>query len=188
VSFGLRVSTITGGQVVLVAEGVSVSFEEFVAARGPALWRSAWLLTGDDGLAEDLLQTALAKSWPAYERVSRNGGSFEAYVRRALVTTYASWWRRKWRGETPVSDPPDVPAGDGIGDIELRRDVVSALGRLPKRQRAVIVLRYFDDLTEAETARQMGCSVGAVKAHHSRAIRALRGSPLLRATQSEDMR
>lgn len=173
-----------------LAKGVSVSesFEQFVAARGPALWRSAWLLTGDGGLAEDLLQTALAKSWPAYDRVSSDAGSFEAYVRRALVTTYATWWRRRWRGETPVAELPLFLAPDEMEGLAQRRDVMAALARLSPRQRAVVVLRYFDDLTEAETARQLGCSLGAVKAHHSRAVRALRGSPLLAATESEGAR
>lgn len=163
------------------------SFEEFVAARGATLWRSAWLLTGDGDLAEDLVQTALAKSWPAYGRVS-DAGSFEAYVRRVLVTTYATWRRRRWWGETPVAEPPEGSTTDDAGELTQRRDVLTALASLSARQRAVIVLRYFDDLTEAETARQLGCSIGAVKAHHSRAIRAMRGSPLLAATEPEDVR
>lgn len=164
------------------------SFEQFVTARDAALWRSAWMLTGDDRLAEDLLQTALAKSWPAYDRVRRHGGSFEAYVRRALVTTYATWWRRKWRGETPMAEPPSAVAADETETLAQRRDVMAALATLSPRQRAVVVLRYFDDLTEAETAQHLGCSIGTVKAHHARAIRSLRGSPLLAATEPEDAR
>ena len=81
-------------------------FGSFVAARGNALWRSAWLLTGDHQLAEDLVQTALAKSWRAWSRVGPD--SFEAYVRRVLFTTYISWWRRKWRGERPTADLPET--------------------------------------------------------------------------------
>lgn len=164
------------------------SFEQFVAARGAALWRSAWLLTGDSRLAEDLLQTALGKAWSAYDRVSHDGGSFEAYVRRTLVTTHATWWRRRWQGETPVAEPPQAEEPDRTEALAQRHDVLAALTTLSARQRAVVVLRYYDDLTEAETARHLGCSIGAVKSHHSRAIRALRGSALLAATESEDAR
>ena len=82
-------------------------FASFVAARGDALWRSSWLLTGDHQLAEDLVQTALAKSWRAWSRVGPD--SFESYVRRVLFTTYISWWRRKWRGERPTADLPEAP-------------------------------------------------------------------------------
>lgn len=92
---------------VAVAEQVG-SFDDFVAARGDALWRSAWLLTGDAQLAEDLVQTALAKSYGRWDRIGDAGG-FEAYVRRALFTTYVSWWRRRWNGERPVADLPETP-------------------------------------------------------------------------------
>ena len=162
-------------------------FEAFVAARGSALWRSAWLLTGDAGRAEDLVQTALAKAWPHHRRVSAGDGSFEAYVRRILVTTYASWWRRRWRGEEPSASLPDRPAAAN-DDLAARRDVLAALARLPARQRAVVVLRYYEDRTEVETARLLGCSVGTVKQHHARAVRALRGSPLLAPDRLEEPR
>lgn len=150
------------------------SFSDFVTSRGSALWRSAWLLTGDTALAEDLLQTALARSWPHFDRVD----SFEAYVRRTLYTTYASWWRRRWRHEIPMATPPDDVASNGH-DAALSEDVRRALATLSPRQRAVIVLRYFEDRTEPETARTLGCSVGSVKAHHSRALARLRDSTLL---------
>ena len=87
----------------LVDETVA-SFDDFVLARGDALWRGAWLLTGDAQMAEDLVQTALAKAWPKWDRVGPDG--FEPYVRRILFTTYASWWRRKWTGERPTGDLP----------------------------------------------------------------------------------
>lgn len=100
---------------------VDETFEAFVAARGQALWRTAWLLTGDHALAQDLVQTALAKAWPRFDRVVRSGGSFEAYVRRILVTTYATWWRRKWRGEQPTPELPDVAhAGDDEETASVR--------------------------------------------------------------------
>jgi RNA polymerase sigma-70 factor (sigma-E family) len=159
-----------------VRDEVGDAFSDFVDARSPALWRAAWLLTGDAALAEDLLQTALAKTWPHFERISSTG-SFEAYVRRALFNTYASWWQRKWRGETPTETLPE--ASGRVTDPELTLDVRRALAQLSRQQRAVVVLRYFEDLTEAETAVELGCSVGSVKTHHSRALARLRASGLL---------
>ena len=82
------------------------TFEEFVATRGRDLWRSAWLLTGDAHKAEDLVQTALMKCWRRWSSIA-NDGAVEAYVRRAMVTTYTDWWRRKWRSELPTADLPD---------------------------------------------------------------------------------
>lgn len=160
---------------------MTASFESFVVARGQALWRTAWLLTGDPVLAQDLVQTSLAKAWRHYARVDDGGGGFEAYVRRILVTTYATWWRRRWHGERPVGELPEVAIGDGALGAAVRHDVLAALATLPPRQRAVVVLRYFEDLTEVQTAQRMGCSLGSVKTHHARALRTLRGSPLLSA-------
>lgn len=162
---------------VVVTAARASSFDEFVATRGDALWRSAWLLTGDSHRAEDLVQTALGKCWPAWERVNANG-SFEAYVRRAMFTTYASWWRRAWRRELPTADLPEASAD--ATQPELRSDLVRALAALPPRQRAVVVLRYFEDLSERETATALGCSVGTVKSHTARAMAALRASSILR--------
>ncbi len=157
-------------------------FDGFVAARGDALWRSAWLLTGDRQLAEDLVQTALAKSWRAWDRVGPDG--FEAYVRRVMYTTYISWWRRKWRGERPTEHLPERPAA--VADSDARNDLVAALGGLPRGQRAVVVLRYFEDLTEQQTAAALGIGVGTVKSQCSRALTALRSSPHLRREESTD--
>jgi RNA polymerase sigma-70 factor (sigma-E family) len=151
-----------------------VDFSEYVAARGRVLWRAAWLLTGDSHLAEDLVQTALTKAWPHFERVS-TGGSFDAYVRRAMVTTYLSWRGRRWVGEVPSDPVPDGSSGDTVVDVDLLR----AMASLSRQQRAVVVLRYFADLTEADTAAALGCSIATVKTHHSRAITALRLSGLL---------
>lgn len=151
-------------------------FDEFVAARSGALWRSAWLLTGDTGKAEDLLQTALGKAWPHFDRVNGDG-SFEAYVRRVMFTTYAAWWRRRWNAEVPAVALPEQ-AGAAV-DVDLRRDLVAALAALPRGQRAVVVLRYVEDLTEAQTADVLGISVGTVKSQAARAIAALRSSPAL---------
>jgi len=157
-------------------------FGAFVAARGDALWRSAWLLTGDHQLAEDLVQTALAKSWRAWDRVGVD--SFEAYVRRVLFTTYISWWRRKWRGERPTADLPERVT-PGV-DTDARNDLVAALAALPRGQKAVVVLRYFEDLTEQQTADLLGISLGTVKSQCSRGLTALRSSPHLRREDNAD--
>jgi RNA polymerase sigma-70 factor (sigma-E family) len=158
-------------------------FTAYVAARGRALWRAAWLLTGDAALAEDLVQTALAKAWPHFERVNTNG-SFEAYVRRTMVTTYSSWRGRRWHGELPTADLPERATREANADPDL----VRALAQLSPRQRAVVVLRYFEDLTEAETAEALGCSVGSVKTHHGRALVHLRASGLLNELDVEERR
>jgi RNA polymerase sigma-70 factor (sigma-E family) len=154
-------------------------FEEFVAARSAALWRSAYLLTGDPQRAEDLLQTALVKAWRRWGSINRRE-AVESYVRAAIATTYTDWWRRRWNGEVATGDLPDTaPPGAGeAAAVEVRRDVLAALDLLPRGQRAVVVLRYFDDLTEQQAADALGISVGTVKSQTSRALAALRTSPL----------
>ena len=147
------------------------AFAEFVRDRSPELLRSAWLLTGDWHAAHDLVQTALEKSWPRWGRRIEHP---EAYVRRVLLTTYLSWRRRRWWGELPSASVPE----SGVADQpELRLALLQVLGRLTPRQRVVIVLRYFDDLSEAETAGLLGCSVGTVKSHASRGLQELRAMP-----------
>ena len=155
------------------AMSTSTSFEEFVAARSAALLRTAYLLTRDHGLAEDLLQTALTKAYLAWSRIET---SPEAYVRRIMVTTFSSWWRRKWRGETPTDDLPEHAVVEGR---DHPGDLWDAIGRLPHRMRAVLVLRYFEDLTEAQTAELLGVSVGTVKSQTSKALAKLRIDPAL---------
>jgi RNA polymerase sigma-70 factor (sigma-E family) len=148
-------------------------FEGFVAARGQRLLRVAWLLTGDAHLAEDLLQTVLARTWPKWDRIAAENP--EAYVRKALVHTHASWWRRRWRGEVPHGELPERAApGDPYDGVELEQALAAAVRTLPVRQRAVVVLRYFEDLTVTETAQVMGCSEGTVKSQASKALRTLR--------------
>ncbi len=156
-----------------------VTFDEFVAARSRALLRTAYLLTHDHALAEDLLQTALAKAWFAWRRID---GNPDPYVRRILVNTYASWWRRKWNGEHPTDELPDRPS-DETGTEPT--DLWQAMERLPRRQRAVVVLRYFEDLTEAQTADLLGCSVGTVKSQCSKALAKLRIDPALTEAEGE---
>jgi RNA polymerase sigma-70 factor (sigma-E family) len=149
-------------------------FARFVDLRQRRLLRSAWLLTGDWALAEDLVQTALARTWLRWERINRRDDP-EIYVRRVLVSTWINWSRRKWRGERTVVELPD---GQAPGDLEAeavaRIAVRSALGTLTSRQRAVLVLRVFDDLTEVQTAQVLGCAVGTVKSTMSQALTRLR--------------
>ncbi|MEV4412035.1 SigE family RNA polymerase sigma factor [Catellatospora sp. NPDC049609] len=153
-------------------------FAQFVAARSDALLRSAWLLTGDAGRAEDLLQTVLADLWRRWDTIT-TGGHPEAYARKALFTTYVSWWRRRWRMEIP-SEPPDRTGnGDTAGEYADRDAVRRALARLSRQQRAIVVLRYVEDLTVQRTAEVLGCSENTVKVQAFRALRALRADPNL---------
>ena len=158
-------------------DGPAPTFEEFVASRARDLWRTAWLLTGDSHKAEDLVQTTLAKCWSRWSSIGRKG-SPEAYVRRVMVNTYTDWWRRKWNGERPTEALPEraVPLD---WSVDERHDALAALAGLPRGQRAVLVLRFYEDLTEAQTAEVLGISVGTVKSQTSRALSALRSSPIL---------
>ncbi|MFI8088532.1 SigE family RNA polymerase sigma factor [Streptomyces sp. NPDC086080] len=151
----------------------SEDFEAFVNARGPRLLRVAWLLTSDAHLAEDLLQTVLARVWPKWPRIADDHP--EAYIRKALVHTHASWWRRRWRGEVPHGELPDhATSFDPYEGVELEQSLAVAVRALPVRQRAVVVLRYFEDLSVEETAAVLGCAPGTVKSQASKALRTLR--------------
>ena len=163
--------------------GTRPEFDEFVAARSGRLLWTAYLLTRDHGLAEDLLQTALTKAWFAWSRID---GDPEAYVRKVVVNTYSSWWRRKWNGEHPSDELPETATADHAAGSSESHDLWQALGRLPRRQRAVVVLRYFEDLTEAETARILECSVGTVKSQTSKAFAKLRVDPALEPATRDD--
>lgn len=147
-------------------------FDEYVERRSPALLRTAYLLTRDRELAEDLLQTTLAKAWSAWKRVHDNP---EPYVRKIMVNTYTGWWNRRWRGEVPTAELPDgARAGDETGPVDDRTSLWPALARLTRRQRAVVVLRFYEDLPEAVVAELLGCSVGTVKSTTSKALAKLR--------------
>jgi RNA polymerase sigma-70 factor (sigma-E family) len=162
-------------------------FREFVATRGRPLLRSAWLLTGDRATAEDLVQTALATTWLRWSRIRRRDAP-ELYVRRVMVTTYLSWRRRRWHGELPARELPEAAAPpDLMAAADLREAVRVELARLPRRQRAVLVLRYFDDLTEVQTADLLGCSVGTVKSQASRALARLRESSTIGALLEDEV-
>jgi len=146
------------------------AFNAFVEARKPALTRAAYLLTDDHQLAEDLVQTALFKAAKAWERIE---GEPEPYVRRILYTENISRWRRR-RHLVEVHAPDfDTPAATAP-DPDLQLSLEQALRRLTSRQRTVLVLRYYEDLTEVETARLLGIGVGTVKSIHRQALGRLR--------------
>lgn len=146
-------------------------FHAYVYARYRALMRTAFLLTGDHHAAEDLVQTALAKAFLAWARIERHE-AVDSYVRKTMVNEHTSWWRRAWRRrEVTREQVPDQPLDD-LGERD--RDLWDLVERLPAKQRVAVVLRYYEDLTEAETAAALGVSVSAVKSRTSRAIAELR--------------
>jgi RNA polymerase sigma-70 factor (sigma-E family) len=149
------------------------AFRDFVVGRSASYLRTAYLLTGDWGHAEDLLQTALAKVYRAWGRL-RDHDNLDAYVRRVLVNTQTSWWRRAWKAEQPTGSIPESAAPDALGASDDRDRLRRALLDLPPRQRAVVVLRHYEDLPEAEVARLLGCSVGTVKSQSARGLAKLR--------------
>lgn len=170
-------------------------FSKYVAARQHALLRTAYVLTGDRHNAEDLLQTALAKAYLSWGRLHDLRGA-DGYVRRIMINEHTRWWRLAWRRrEHSMSTPPEPRAvgggaapGFGMPDVDAieRAEERDAMWRLvqslPARQRAAVVLRYYEHLTEAETAEIMGCSVGTVKSQTSRGIAAMRGRVADQAT------
>lgn len=131
-------------------------------------------MVGDHGLAEDLLQEALTKTYIAWPRL-RDVNSAEAYTRKVIATTAVSWWRRKsWKQEKPRDDVPECGVGE-TSDLLAQRDWLwKELQSLAPRQRAAIVLRYYEDLTEAQTADALGCSIGTVKSQVSDGLKRLR--------------
>jgi RNA polymerase sigma-70 factor (sigma-E family) len=154
-------------------------FAEFVAARSRVLLRAAWLLTGDAGRAEDLLQVAFARAWRHWSRIA--DGNPEGYVRQVLFRSYLNWWRRGWRAEVPTSRPPERPSDEDMaGDLASRDGIHRALRGLTRRQRAVVISRYVEDRSVAETADLLGCSQGTVKALAFRALATLRADPSIR--------
>ena len=154
------------------ARDKDAEFSDYMAARQPRLLRPAYLLTGDRHTAEDLVQTALAKLYLSWDKVQRQE-SLDGYVRRILVNEHNSLWRRAWKKrETTTSELPEQPAEPQQSghDAELWELVQT----LPRKQRAAVVLRYYEQLSEAETAAVLGVSVGTVKSQTSRALATLR--------------
>ncbi|NHC14663.1 SigE family RNA polymerase sigma factor [Motilibacter deserti] len=154
-----------------------MSFDEYVAARGLALSRFAYVLTGDRHQAEDLLQAALLKTYRNWDKV-RRADHPDAYVRRILVTTHTSWARRLWHREHSVAELPEAATGgrlDDPADRVAERDALRrGLAGLPPRQRAVLVLRHLEGYDDAAIADVLGCSVSAVRSYASKGATRLR--------------
>lgn len=156
-------------------------FGEFVTGNSRDLLRTAWLLTGDWALAEDLVQTALLRCWPRWSSISAPA----PYVRSALVKTFVSTRRRRWVGEQPSAMLADLPGVDAIGPADVRASVRTALAALSPRERAVVVLRYYTDMSEADTAAALGIAAGSVKRYASDALAKLRADPALHGLLTE---
>ena len=150
-----------------------LGFREYVRDRSRALLRTAYLLTGNAADAEDLVQAALAKTFLAWDRIE-DRGAVDGYVRRAMVNTHISWWRRRRVEEYPTDEIPDQAVADHAVASDLQETLRRAIDRLPHRMRAAVVLRYYEDMTEAEVAEVLGVSLGTVKSTVSRAVAKLR--------------
>ncbi|NIL58468.1 SigE family RNA polymerase sigma factor [Salinispora arenicola] len=152
-------------------------FDSFVRTRTPALLRSAYLLTGDQHLAEDLVQSALARTHRSWNRLHHSGNA-EAYTRKTMYHLQVSWWRRRRVAESMPGDLPEPGGGDSVSDhaqqSTLRITLRAALAKLSTKQRAVLVLRFFEDRTEVETAYLLGVTVGTVKSQTAKALAKLR--------------
>ncbi|MDA0564683.1 SigE family RNA polymerase sigma factor [Streptomonospora sp. S1-112] len=148
-------------------------FSAYVSNRGPALLRMARSLANNTSDAEDLLQAALIKTFFAWDRIA-SPSARDGYVRRAMVNTQISEWRRQRLAVYPTDQIPDQRIDDPSWKTDLADTVHRAIVRLPERQRTVVVLRYYEDLTEAQIARRLGVTVGTVKSTISRAAAKLR--------------
>jgi RNA polymerase sigma-70 factor (sigma-E family) len=153
---------------------VEGSFEEYVTARGDALLRFAYVLSGDRHLAEDLVQEVLSRihgRWPRMARIEQP----DAYLRTAIVRQFLSWRRRRASGETPTDPLPEqVSIADTASRHAAQDEMWRLLATLPRQQRAVLVLRYYEGLTDHEIAETLRCGSGTVRAYASRALAALR--------------
>ena len=154
-----------------MARQTDEDFTEFVHAVWPGLYRTAYLMLGEHQLAEDLVQTSLAKTYASWRKVKEPAAA-PAYARTVLANTAASWFRRRsWRNEVPTETLPEA----GVDrDLSTGPAVVRALATLPPRQRAVVVLRYYDDLSVRQVAHALGISEGTVKSQTSDALAKLR--------------
>lgn len=170
-------SILRGGEV--------AGFEEFVAGRYPSLVRLGALLTGDPRLGEDLAQEGLLAGYRAWRRIGQPGERPEGYVRQVMVRTAARSRRRRWWGEVPSGELPDVVDGGFADRADVSAQVFAVLRGLPADQRVVLVLRFWADASEAEIARLLGVPAGTVKSRTSRALAALRSSALLLDTFEE---
>ena len=155
------------------AETDDRAFREYVRTRRHALLRTAYLLTGNRADAEDLVQSALAKTYLAWNRIEDHA-ALDGYVRRAMVNTHISWWRRRRIDEFPTDEIPDLAVAESPAGSDMQESLRRAVDRLPQRMRAAVMLRYFEDMTETEVAEVLGVSLGTVKSTVSRAMAKLR--------------
>jgi RNA polymerase sigma-70 factor (sigma-E family) len=183
-------STVVGEVAVegrVAVDATEQEFARFVQARWDQLVRTAYLLTGDRGRAEDLVQTTLVKVHRRWSHIASAESPY-AYTRAALANESASWWRRRRVSETLGEIPlhADRAPGDAYAAYDTRDEIAQAVLALPPRMRAVVVLRYFDDLSEADTASALGMSVGSVKSQSSRGLDRLRAALRDRAPRAAD--
>lgn len=157
---------------------MDADFDDWARGRLPRLLQSAYLLTGDQHLAEDLVQTCLEKLCLAWRRIDQNP---DAYARTVLHREHIGQWRRHRVRELVTPSPPEVAAPDRTAAVDTRLVLQTALARLTAAQRSVLVLRYFNDLSEAETAVALDCSVGTVKSQTAKALGKLRLDPAIAA-------
>jgi RNA polymerase sigma-70 factor (sigma-E family) len=151
-----------------------VTFSEYVETRLPALLRYAVMLVGDPHLAEDLVQDTMLRAYAKWRRVQR-ADQPDRYVKRMITNAYFAWRRGRWfRRAVPYAETPEVPIGDASESTALRQDMWACLGRLAPKQRAAVVLRYYEDLPDAAIAEILGCSVATVRSQISRALDSLR--------------
>jgi RNA polymerase sigma-70 factor (sigma-E family) len=158
-----------------MGSGAEAEFSAFVHRRWPQLVRLGFVLTGDPGLAEDLAQTALARVYASWPRICRSGDP-DAYVRRVMVNANRSRFRKRRVTEQLTGTVPEPTPADAIRGCDDRVTLLAALMGLPPRQRSVVMLRFWLDMTETQAAEALGCSVGTVKSQASRALAALRDS------------
>jgi fatty-acyl-CoA synthase len=157
-----------------MSAGDRVAFGEYVRSRSQALLRAAQAMTGNRADAEDLLQATLVKAYQSWDRID-DPAALDTYVRRVMVNTHISGWRKRRVDEYPTDELPDSPSGDdATGDSDLHDVVQRAIDRLPRQMRAAVMLRFYDDMTEPEVAAALGVSVGTVKSTVARAVAKLR--------------
>jgi RNA polymerase sigma-70 factor (sigma-E family) len=157
----------------MVSRREDEQFDAFMTASWSSLYRTAVLMTGDSHLAEDLLQNTMGKVYKSWHRVSRVEHP-RSYARAILANEVSTWWRKQSSAELPVESWPEPAHGSGLDDQVVDADLMwQALDTLPARQRSVVVLRYYEDLSVAEIASVLSISEGAVKSHTHRALRAL---------------
>ena len=171
------------------AGGDSEDFQAFVVGRWSGLMRTAYLLTGEQYAAEDLVQSCLERTFVAWRKVSMAQDP-DAYVRRIMVNAHARRYRKGLKEYLSRGDDPglgrDLPErGDDMAQAVERSDLVAALAQLPVRQREAVVLRYWEDLSETQAAAAMGCSVGTVKSNAARGITRLRSAVRLTRTSTD---